>query len=499
MGYWESTEYYDDNNPDVWNADIVAGPYPNTPASAYDLCGKPIRHHKFPDNTINGGLNITNHYECSNNAGEGCKIRIMGVKFENVLAPVDNNGVPIPGIVGYEILRGSRLGNSTVLAKGIVNNTFEYNLSAVDSNSSTNLITNRTGLYPNYPFNDLRPDPYISETSVTWEPVTGALNNGGGGSDGSLSGGGDGAYVGYTPNNNVNQQVFTFHSPDTQFTDPFLSADEFKIHGEVNGLAAGNFSFPDQHPKHKFVTDAAFIGGILAGIAYALLSMQGKRTTKKQNARRINLGGGALFGQVTGGRQPTVANQASSSIQNIAQKNAVNAAITAMNSTNILDVFTGANTTDNTWRTAVGIGYNNAAFINNESGVDKELTKGALLPGPLRVISNGILFYNYMVEGIDTTLDIVRTFSKFRQHALQYQSHCKYGGWQANVQGQRRRKIVNARYTEPYFQDFGAQYRINNLIRNRMVAVEVDKIVLDPLLQDNTKFNFQSLGLGTAW
>jgi hypothetical protein len=125
--------------------------------------------------------------------------------------------------------------------------------------------------------------------------------------------------------------------------------------------------------------------------------------------------------------------------------------------------------------------------------MDREVDKAAALPGPLRVISNGLLFYNYVVEGIDTTLDIVRTFSKFRQHALQYQSHCKYGGWRNNVVNNRRRVINNARYTDPYFQDFGATYRINNLIRNRMVAVEVATDINNPLTVDNTKFNLKSI------
>jgi len=497
MGYWESSEFYDDNNPDVWNAGISAGPYPNTPATAYDLCGKPVRHHKFPDNTIGAGLDVTNHYKCSNNAGEGCKIRVMGVKFENVLPPLDNDGIPIPGIVGYEILRGSRLGNATVLAKGIVNNTFEYNLNAVNSNSSTNLITNRTGLYPNYPFNDLRPDPYISETPVSWEPITGSLNIGGGG-NGGLSGGGAGGYVGNTPNNNVNRRVFTFHSPDTQFTDPFLSADEFKIHGEVNGLASGNFSFPDQHPKHKFVTDAAFIGGILAGVAYAMIAMNGKRTITKQSGKMINLGGDMITGNPSGGQIPGLLNGPIATALQAAMNGAVTLAVTGNNSADLLDSLTGTSTADSTFKSAAQTGDSTAGFFASDTAFSRELGGSGGLPGLLRIISNGILFYNYMVEGIDTTLEIVRTFSKFRQHALQYQSHCKYGGWKANRQGNRRRKIVNARYTEPYFQDFGAQYRINNLIRNRMVAVEVNSNVLDPLLQDNTKFNFKSLGLGWA-
>ena len=186
MGYWESTELYDDNSPDVWNASahcwssltpwtipcpgVPAPPMPytglSTNYSQYDLCGTPIRHHKFPDNatdTITGDY-VTNHYKPG-----GGYIRVMGVKFENVRPPVDNDGVPIPNIVGYEILRGSRVGNETIIAKGMINNMFEYDIDG-DDDANVNLISTRTGLYPNYPYNDLRPDSFISKSPVSFEP-----------------------------------------------------------------------------------------------------------------------------------------------------------------------------------------------------------------------------------------------------------------------------------------------------------------------------------------
>ena len=44
MGYWESTERYPSDRPDIWG----------------DLCGKPIRHHKIPTEAV-GGL-VTHLY-----------------------------------------------------------------------------------------------------------------------------------------------------------------------------------------------------------------------------------------------------------------------------------------------------------------------------------------------------------------------------------------------------------------------------------------------------
>ena len=54
---------------------------------------------------------------------------------------MNDGATPVPGIVGYEILRGTRNGNKTILAKGIINNMRSYTL----PNSGT------TSYYPNYP------------------------------------------------------------------------------------------------------------------------------------------------------------------------------------------------------------------------------------------------------------------------------------------------------------------------------------------------------------
>ena len=126
MGYWESTEKYP-ANPEVWE----------------DLCYKQIRHHKMPSNET---IHIHNQ--------GGDKIVILGVEFSNIQPPVDLDGNPITEIVGYEILRGSREGNKSIVAKGIFANMLEFNI---------NGQTSKKGLMQNYPYNDVRPDPFLSD------------------------------------------------------------------------------------------------------------------------------------------------------------------------------------------------------------------------------------------------------------------------------------------------------------------------------------------------
>jgi len=230
MGYWESSERYPDNKPEIWGK----------------LCGKPIRHHKMPDDTI-----IPRHTPGAST------INVLAVEFNNIQPPVDNDGNLIPGIVGYEILRGSRKGNKSIIAKGIINNMFEYNIPESD----------RLGMYPNYPFNDLRPDPYLTEffpEDGRYQQVRSNRRN-------------DNAIRTYS------KKHFTFHSPDTQFKHPFLSGTELAIYGEAYGTAEGRFIDPYKHPEHKMLGDSVMLIAILMGLGNAIQGLTGV-TTYKNNA-----------------------------------------------------------------------------------------------------------------------------------------------------------------------------------------------------------------------
>jgi hypothetical protein len=506
MGYWESTELYDDNSPEVWNSSshcwstltpwitcpgsgIPAPglPYSDTQYNQYDLCGQPIRHHRFPDNATDSGANaLTNHYRPG-----GGFIRVMGVKFENVRPPVDNDGVPIGNIVGYEILRGSRAGNETIIAKGMINNMFEYDIDG-DNDSNVNLITNRKGLYPNYPYNDLRPDPFISKEEVSFEPLTG--NSGPDYNDDN--------YVGYDPNNQVNRKNFTFHGPDTQFYDPYLSATEIKIYGELRGKVEGAFDYPDKHPQHKLVTDAAFLSSILIGIGIAVLSMNGKKTKQQHSTRAINLGGNWI-GPTSSGQQPLGSGSAYA-----AYEAAVAAGLPALNAT-LETLQTALLVAPPPTDVAIqaSIIATQASIDALESGVyivpgslgpmtveSVEETPSSALPTLIQNLNKPIMFYNYMVDGIDSTIRLIKAASKYQQYALQYNSHCWYTGFVAPsctgnspTVATKRAVMSESRYLEPYIQDWTQSYRINNLFRSRSVAIQTKRIIKDPTLVDNSR------------
>ena len=205
MGYWESTEKYPNDRADIWGT----------------LCGKAIRHHKMPDVTVDP---LLNHF----NPGASA-ITLLGVQFFGITHPLDENGNPIQAIVGYEILRGSREGSKSIIAKGIINNMREFKIPGNDE---------ITGLYQNYPYNDLGNDNYLTYKEQT--------SQGGANTDTPNS----------PPISGYKKDTFSFHSPELAFSIPYLNASELKIYEELTGTVKGTFQVPYKHPKFKLLTNS---------------------------------------------------------------------------------------------------------------------------------------------------------------------------------------------------------------------------------------------------
>ena len=250
MGYWESTERY-----------------PNDPVRWCDLCNTPIRHHKFPEE----GTSIWTQRNNPNNQF----IYVLGVDFDNIEWPryIDKDGfdVPIPNIVGYEILVGSRQGNKSIIAKGLARNMRRYDIQNAQGErgiaDAEGGDDNLEGLMPNYPFNDLDRDPYLSQQEVIRQ------------SD----------YVAYGPNYTMHN-IFTFHSPDTSFDRPFLSPSEIKSYGVTGGYSLGRFKRSEDHPKHKLIRDIAAIIAAIIGAGYAIMEMRGEKVQKVKGSKALSIG-----------------------------------------------------------------------------------------------------------------------------------------------------------------------------------------------------------------
>jgi len=465
MGYWESTEIYPDKKPNVWNSSSHCWTHQSNPDN--DLCGKPIRHHKFPDNSL---LDETMHFKPNPQggvAGDDLRIRLMGVYFENIPYPKDNAGKDIEGIVGYEILRGSREGNKSIVAKGMINNYRSYELKGSAKKG-------RTGLYANYPFNTITPflnnfdntnqnyqynDPYIKVPDE----------------DGLV-------------HQQIPTDIISFHSPDTMFTNPYLSTTELKLYGVIKGFSEQEFCYPDQHPEGKLLSDLSSVAMMLGGVAEAIISTIGKRTT---NVPQVQGGG------LVSGATPTSASDAAMTAQL-----AANASLASYIGLTYIPwasaYYSSGNAIGDAGLGLIG-GYDSTSVNAQNTGllaaINAAAATGASQPvGPMTTITlpdyaylgplgianalNHLTFY--FSEGADTTARLIDALVPYRQYALQMKSHGLYDNMEAvKTSSTSRFKIEDSFYTKNTFQDVplyqngsgSVSYKINNLKRASHVTL----------------------------
>jgi len=512
MGYWESTEKYPDNRPDIWNPSVHC--WTGESSTAYDLCGKNIRHHKFPeDYAANSSSDKVIHFRKNtnpiNNQNEYF-IRLMGVYFENITVPKDNDGNDIPGIVGYEILRGSREGNKTIVAKGLVNNFRTYQIAGSGNLSAT-------GLYANYPFN-------------TIQPLSNTLNgNVAGYNDPFIKAGISSLY-----NQTVPDDIFSFHSPDTMMTTPFLSTTEFKTYGQLSGYSTQNFNTPSDHPKFKLLSDATIVPLLFAGLAEAIIASVGKRTSVSkgpayQSIVVPDVKGEEIVGQpITGGAQGSANNNGAIVItagitngtltmaENVVytpngptsgkisggdiktetegiEVSKPNQFDTKLNSTNANLVYqnTIAGITAN-----IGAGgglYEKEYADGAKSGKDvfggiytsqemqNEWNDGRYLPLSLRFANSVSRYVYYFSEGVRVTINLIYSLTGYKQYALQQKAYGFYSNMDKNLAADITRfKMEDGFYLRDNiqsvskYQDHTGTYRsynINNIKRSPKVVV----------------------------
>lgn len=462
MAYWESTERYDDNKPAIWNASVPGHP-------EWDLCGKPIRHHKFPENCTDDNFDPrTNHFSAG-----GAKIRLMGVEFTDILPPVDENGNVITSIVGFEILRGSREGNKTIIAKGMINNMYEYDIPDTINSS-------RTGLYPNYPYNPSGLDYFISTTET--DSNCGPPGN-------------------YNANSARSKKYFTFHSPDTQFKNPFLAVKEIKVYGEINATVEGQFVYPNKHPKHKLLTNLAFLVSILAGAALGVTALNGQRRTRYSGPSTLTLGLIApTIGQVDPSWltpppfNPITRTATATAIATNTLNAYYNTAIGALGSSII--GLTDRNTY-NALYSALAAGslpgtIGRKKEFEEDEGINKQLPFG------FRIAQGTPAFLSYFSEGANTVIDFWYAILPWKQYALQYISHGFFSGWKCRVLGNTRRVLEDSIYLSSTIVDFTGTHRINNILRNKAIALKTTIDIGDTITVDNTRLDMVHVPPGTA-
>lgn len=229
FAYWESSENYP-NDLDIWGT----------------LANTPIRHHKFPDclvSPLQDGTTLNFKSFDDDNLIYPIGVKLdEGLSIETILQESVNEKLITQEqkdrIVGYKILRGNRASNKSIDAKGLLYDMFNYE------------ENNTTYYYANYPFNDLRADPYLSHLKVDDSEArirnfaTNILEN--------------------FPNNFFQKGKYTFHSPDTHFNQPEIG-NILKLETEVYGEARGFFNRSQDYAKYKLLSEEQYLFAIMMG------------------------------------------------------------------------------------------------------------------------------------------------------------------------------------------------------------------------------------------
>ena len=150
FAYWESTEEYPCNI-DVWG----------------DLAGQNIRHHKFPDVLVSpifenptfvAGPGFTPVMQ--NDAVFPIGVRVDIKEVSQLIASSSLTPEQKDDIISFKIVRGDRGTNKSIIAKGILRNVGSYKRQE------------QTLYYPNYPYNDINPDPFLNEVNNAYNQIS---------------------------------------------------------------------------------------------------------------------------------------------------------------------------------------------------------------------------------------------------------------------------------------------------------------------------------------
>lgn len=240
MGFYESTDLYDCNK-ELYGDDA----------------GKPIRFHLMPDSSI---FHIHDGEDGARGLEERVKINYLGIRLPNMDDIIATMPPEIRAkIKGWRVVIGDRTYNKSVLASGIMLNALRQNW---EIDSATGRIDD-TRFYPNYPLNDLRPDPYISKAMGNNNKP---INN---------------------PRNDLyNKDVFFFHSPDTHFKKQYISPGQLKINVELYGKTDSYYDYADPYPEFREKgddNDKAALLGYSIGWYNNYTKVQQNNTRRKLN------------------------------------------------------------------------------------------------------------------------------------------------------------------------------------------------------------------------
>ena len=184
-----------------------------------DLRCNPIRHFKFPDNKVSSFIYDQKLANFSDSFIFPLGVKIDGEIVETALNIAVNNNLITEkqknSIQGFELLRGDRTSEKSILGKGVVFDLYEY-----DKN-------NKKVNYANYPLNSLGVDNLHYKDSNRNDLIP-------------------------HPNDSNSNYKWTFSSPETDY-DKVNITPLMKVESEMYGSTLGNFDLVEDHSKHTIL------------------------------------------------------------------------------------------------------------------------------------------------------------------------------------------------------------------------------------------------------
>lgn len=209
-----------------------------------NLTCKPIRHPKFPDNTIAPFMyDSESQQKFSETIIFPLGLNIDPTIITTLLQVARNNGLitqkELENIEGYEILRGDNTVHKSVIANGLGFDMYNYTKTGGEK-----------WWYSNFPFNDLGNDKFHTSDSARSNLIK-------------------------HPNNGNSNHLFTFLSPDIFLTKPALPT-EVVLAGYQFGNSSQSIVDVKDHPKFTILGKDARDLSLTLGIAEAALEIAAK-------------------------------------------------------------------------------------------------------------------------------------------------------------------------------------------------------------------------------
>jgi hypothetical protein len=443
--------------------------YPNLPEVWGDLCGKPILLHRFPDNSIS-------HIHDGNG-------RIADYKQNNIIYPigikVDHQSVldafayavqqglitteERSHITSYRIVRANR--EKSIVAKGLLYDMWNYDK-----------FGNKY-YYPNYGYNDLRNDNLISNDPNTYK-------------DDNTS----------NPRPNVFSATgrYTFHSPDSSFTEPSLDGVEMKLETLEYGQSEGYFNHCEEQAKQRFLTTFAMSLAFGIGVAAALSATGDKEcTTYTVKSPSTATTGGtmpiALLEGTSPGTFTTIPGEGA--VTTTEETVWSESPFLAYEKSSGLPIIPTPPIESYTKTTCKGSTYQLLSPIST-SGI-------AAITGLLnQVFYRTILGLNEM----QLIVTMMKTLIPLKNMSIQYNSVGKYNSYlPLTNDGNRIRAINIARYLSPNIETVDEEIDVNNYVttfinnynRESSIYIKVGgELLSSPSKEDNSRFTMNEAGLG---